>query len=550
MRGPAPVGPPHFVMQPAHELTAGTLPASPASAALAEHALGARQWRLTELFNADPARAGRLSFEAAGLFLDLSKHLIRPDTLQLLAAFARTQGVELLRDAMFRGERINLSENRAVLHPVLRMPRGTRFEWEGEELVGEVQQVLDRMQAFADRVRSGDWTGHSGRRITDVVNIGIGGSDLGPAMACNALRPFVTPGLRFHFLSNVDGHATEAVLGPLDPQTTLFIVSSKTFTTQETLLNAKAARAWFLQSGQASDLHRHFVAVSTNAQAVADFGIDPANMFPFRDWVGGRYSIWSAIGLSLMLAVGAEHFRAFLAGAHAMDEHFRQAPLERNLPALLGMIGFWYRQFFGAGTQLVAPYHQDLGLFPAYLQQLEMESNGKHVTRDGRPVPMPTAPVTWGSVGTNGQHAYFQLLHQGTDLIPTDFIAALKPAHPHRGQHRALLANCFAQAEALMHGIADPALPPHRTFPGNRPSSMLLLEQLTPSTLGALIALYEHKTFVQGVLWNINSFDQWGVELGKTLAGSILAELEGAPPAAPHDSSTAALIARARSAMG
>ncbi len=550
MRGPAPVGPQHFVMHSAHDSTTRTLPASPASAALASHAHQARQWQLTALFDADPSRASQLSFEAAGLLLDLSKHLIRPDTLQLLADFARAQGVETLRDAMFRGERINLTENRAALHPVLRLPRGARFDWEGEELVGEVQQVLDRMQAFAERVRSGEWTGHSGQRITDVVNIGIGGSDLGPAMACSALRPFATPALRFHFLSNVDGHATDAVLGPLDPQTTLFIISSKTFTTQETLLNAQAARTWFLQSGQEPDLARHFVAVSTNAQAVAEFGIDTANMFPFRDWVGGRYSIWSAIGLSLMLAIGPEHFRAFLAGAHAMDEHFRQAPLERNLPALLGMVGFWYRQFFGTGTQLVAPYHQDLALFPAYLQQLEMESNGKHITRDGKPVTTPTAPVTWGSVGTNGQHAYFQLLHQGTDLIPTDFIAALKPAHAHAGQHRALLANCFAQAEALMHGIDGPSLAPHRRFPGNRPSSMLLLDQLTPSTLGSLIALYEHKTFVQGALWNINSFDQWGVELGKTLASRILAELEGTSPAAAHDSSTAALIARARTALG
>lgn len=546
MRGPASVGPRHFVMPSAPHAVPRSLSESPTWTALQDHAKLARQWRLSQLFNADPARAQRLSFEAAGVFADLSKHLIQPETIDRLAAFAREQGVEMLRDAMFNGERINVSENRAALHTVLRLPPGRRFDWEGEELGAEVQHVLTRMQKFADRVRSGDWTGYSGRHITDVVNIGIGGSDLGPAMACAALRPFVTPALKFHFLSNVDGHATEAVLEGLDPQTTLFIVASKTFTTQETLLNAHAARRWFLGSGKPQDLHRHFVAVSTNAQAAVDFGIDTANMFPFRDWVGGRYSIWSAIGLSLMLAIGAEQFRAFLAGAHEMDEHFRQAPLERNLPALIAMIGFWYRDCFGTSSQLIAPYHQDLALFPAYLQQLEMESNGKRVTRDGQPVPQPTAPVLWGSVGTNGQHAYFQLLHQGTDLVPVDFIAVLKPTHALADQHRALLANCFAQAEALMTGIDDTSLPPHRSFPGNRPSSMLLLEQLTPSTLGALIALYEHKTFVQGALWRINSFDQWGVELGKTLAGRILSEFEGASASAQHDSSTAALIVRAR----
>ncbi len=518
-------------------------------AALERHAQDARQWHLTELFAQDAQRAERFSLDGAGLFFDFSKTHLTQQTLSLLADFARARGVEALRDAMFRGERVNVTENRAALHTVLRLPPESRFTWEGEELVAEVQQVLQRMADFADRVRSGEWKGYSGKSITDVVNIGIGGSDLGPAMTCAALRPFTTTSLNFHFLSNVDGHATSAVLGRLDPETTLFIVSSKSFSTHETLLNAHDARTWFLRKGQQADLHRHFVAVSTNTEAVTAFGIAPENMFPFRDWVGGRYSIWSSIGLSLMVAIGPTHFRAFLAGAHAMDEHFRSAPLERNMPALLALSGFWYRQFFGAGSQLIAPYHQDLWLFPAYLQQLEMESNGKNMTRDGQPVSSPTAPVIWGSVGTNGQHAYFQMLHQGTDVVPVDFIAVLKPAHDYLQQHKVLLANCFAQAEALMNGNAAPNLPPHRACPGNHPSHMLLMERLTPESLGALIALYEHKTFVQGALWNVNSFDQWGVELGKTLATRILSELEGSPAAHVHDSSTAALISRATAAL-
>ncbi len=517
--------------------------------ALQRHALAAKEWRLADLFNQDPLRAERFSLEAAGLFCDLSKNYLQDETLALLAAFARARGVEALRDAMFRGDRINLTEGRAVLHTVLRLPRGSRFDWEGEELVGQVHRELDRMHNFSEQVRNGRWTGYTGMPVTDIVNIGIGGSDLGPAMSCAALRPYIAPGLRFHFLSNVDGHATAALLDGLDPRTTLFIVSSKSFTTYETMLNAHAARAWFLGSGSTKDLPRHFVAVSTNAQAVTDFGIAAENMFPFRDWVGGRYSIWSSIGLSLAIAIGIDNFRAFLAGGHAMDEHFRQAPLERNLPVILGLTGFWYRQFFGSTSQLIAPYHQDLWLFPAYLQQLEMESNGKEVTRDGQPVSMPTAPVIWGSVGTNGQHAYFQMLHQGTDMIPVDFIGALKPAHGHLQHHKALLANCFAQAEALMNGSTDPQLPPHRAFPGNHPSTMLLMDRLEPATLGALIALYEHKTFVQGALWNINSFDQWGVELGKTLATRILSEFDGQPASVAHDGSTAALIARAEAAM-
>lgn len=527
-----------------------SLSSLPEYLALHRHAQDARQWRLDELFRQDPHRAGRFALEAAGLHYDFSKNHLSGDTLKLLTAFAQARGVEVERDAMFAGARINLSENRAVLHTVLRLPRDARFEWEGEELVAQVQHVLDRMQVFSDRVRDGSWKGFSGKAMTDIVNIGIGGSDLGPSMASAALRAYGKQGLTCHFLSNVDAHAATALLARLDPATTLFIVSSKSFTTQETMLNARMARSWFLSQGKEAHLPQHFVAVSTNPSAVAEFGIDVEHMFPFWDWVGGRYSIWSAIGLSLIIAIGMDNFRNFLAGAHAMDQHFRQSPLERNMPAMLALTAFWYRQFFDAASQLVAPYHQDLAQFPAYLQQLEMESNGKGVTRDGQPVSLRTSPVIWGGAGTNGQHAYFQMLHQGTELIPVDFIAALKPAHGHTHQHKALLANCFAQAEALMNGNRDPQLPPHRVMHGNRPSNMLLMDALTPFTLGALIALYEHKTFVLGVLWDINSFDQWGVELGKTLATRILSALEGAPSEGSHDASTLALIARARAALG
>jgi len=515
--------------------------------ALAQHATEARSWVLGDLFKQDAQRAPMFSIEAAGLLLDFSKNHLRHDTLHLLTDFARQRGVETLRDAMLAGERINTTEHRAALHTCLRQPPNTSFIFDGHDIGADIQAVLSRMSAFAEKIRNGSWKGFMGERITDIVNIGIGGSDLGPAMTCAALRPYGHPDLRLHFLSNVDGHATDALLSALNPQTTLFIVTSKTFTTQETMRNAVAARSWLLQRAQAVDLPKHFVAVSTNTDAVREFGIDPANMFPFWDWVGGRYSIWSAVGLPLLVAIGTEHFREFLAGAHRMDDHFRTAPLGANMPAVLALTGFWYRQFFGTSSQLIAPYHQDLHLFPAYLQQLEMESNGKQVTRDGQAVAMPTAPVTWGSVGTNGQHAYFQLLHQGTDLIPVDFIIALKPSHDYVDQHKVLLANAVAQAEALMCGnAADSSLPPHRVFEGNRPSNMLILPALDPGSLGALIALYEHKTFVQGVLWNINSFDQWGVELGKTLASRILDELYDGPPTAHHDSSTAALIARIR----
>ena len=523
--------------------------AAPQLAALVRHAEQAREWHLKDLFQRDAGRAARFMLEAAGLCLDFSKNHLNQETVRLLTDLAQARGVEALRDAMFRGERINLSEQRAVLHSALRLPANSTLTVEGEELVGEIQRELARMQAFAEQVREGDWKGYSGKPITDVVNIGIGGSDLGPMMTCAALRAYAHPRLRFHFLSNVDGHAAVATLAPLDPATTLFIVSSKSFTTQETMLNAHAARRWFLKHADEKYLASHFVAVSSNAAAVTAFGIDADHMFPFRDWVGGRFSIWSSIGLSLLLAIGIDHFRAFLAGAHAMDEHFQHAPLAENMPVMLALIAFWYREYFATQTQLIAPYHEDLRHFPAYLQQLEMESNGKRVTRAGTPVAHKTAPVLWGSTGTNNQHAYFQMLHQGCDLIPVDFIVALKPMHDLADQHRALLANCFAQAEALMNGTQDTALPPHRIFPGNRPSNMLLMAQLTPASLGALIALYEHKTFVLGALWGINSFDQWGVELGKTLALRILSELGGSDTVQPHDSSTAALITRARNAL-
>lgn len=522
---------------------------SPAAVALAKHAQAARQWRLRELFEQDASRATQFTLEAAGLCLDFSKNHLTSETVKLLAEFAEARGVETLREAMFRGERINHSEQRAALHTALRLPASATLTVDGEDLVSEVQRELARALAFAERVRQADWTGFNGKKITDVVNVGIGGSDLGPMMTCAALRAYAHPDLRFHFLSNVDGHAIVATLAKLDPATTLFIISSKSFTTQETMLNAHAARRWFLNHADEKYLAQHFVAVSTNTAAVEAFGISRDNMFPFRDWVGGRFSIWSSIGLSLMIAIGKDHFRNFLSGGHAMDEHFCQAPLNANMPVMLALIAFWYRDYFETSSQLIAPYHEDLRHFPAYLQQLEMESNGKRVTRDGLPVPMKTSPVIWGSAGTNNQHAYFQMLHQGSDLIPVDFIVALKPMHDLLDQHRALLANCFAQAEALMNGVQDASLPSHREFPGNRPSNMLLMNQLSPATLGALIALYEHKTFVLGVLWDINSFDQWGVELGKTLALRILSELDGSETTPTHDSSTDALIKRARDAI-
>lgn len=543
-----------------------TLTSTASFQALENHAAEAENWEMRALFAADPQRFARLSVEAAGLFLDYSKNRLDGRTLELLAALARERGVEQRRDAMFAGERINNTENRAVLHTALRAPRGSTLVVDGQDVNADVHAVLDRVKSFSDAVRSGEWLGHTGKPITDIVNIGIGGSDLGPKMVVLALRHYTHPRLRMHFVSNVDGHDMDAALSQVDPETTLFIVASKTFTTAETMMNAQTARAWFLERAPEEALAKHFVAVSTNLEAIKAFGIDPANMFPFWDWVGGRYSVWSAIGLSVALAVGFGYFSDFLAGAHAMDEHFRSAPVEQNMPMLLALVGFWNREFLDAHSVTIAPYHQDLNRFPAYLQQLDMESNGKCVTRDGDPVDTPTCPAIWGEPGTNGQHAYFQLLHQGTDLTPIDFIAALRPAHEMEHHHTALLANCFAQSEAFMKGKtidevrADlqaqglapeevERLAPHKTFPGNRPSNTILMERLTPSTLGALIALYEHKTFVQGVIWNVNSFDQWGVELGKVLAKKIEAELAGDAQPDNHDSSTNGLIARAKAAF-
>jgi glucose-6-phosphate isomerase len=533
--------------------------------ALQSHAKDAQQWQMRDLFAQDPQRFERLSSEAAGLFLDYSKNRLDGRTLALLANLARERGVEKLRDAMFNGDKINLTEHRAVLHTALRAPKDKQIAVDGQDITADVHGVLARVKTFSDAVRNGQWLGHTGREITDIVNIGIGGSDLGPKMVCLALRQFAHPRLTMHFVSNVDGHDMDAALSRVNPETTLFIIASKTFTTAETMMNANTARQWFLKNASEAALAKHFVAVSTNVEAIKKFGIDPDNMFPFWDWVGGRYSVWSAIGLSVALCVGYGYFADFLAGAHALDEHFRTAPIEQNLPMILALVGFWNREFLGCPSVSIAPYHQDLNRFPAYLQQLEMESNGKRVTRAGDTITdYETCPVIWGDVGTNGQHAYFQLLHQGTDVTPMDFIAALRPAHEFQNHHAALLANCFAQSEAFMKGKTadevrqdlagqDPAeierLVPHKTFPGNRPSNTILMEYLTPATLGALIALYEHKTFVQGALWDVNSFDQWGVELGKVLAKKIEAELNGDAQPAQHDGSTNGLIARAKAAV-
>ncbi len=542
------------------------LTAAAAFQTLQAHRAEAETWQMRQLFEQDPTRFTHMSIEAAGLFLDYSKNRLNSTTLKLLCALARERGVEAQRDAMFAGEKINSTEQRAVLHTALRAPRGQALHVDGQDIGGDVEAVLDRLRYFSDRVRAGRWLGHNGKPITDVVNIGIGGSDLGPEMVSRALRSFAHPRLSMHFVSNVDGHDLDAVLSKVNPDSTLFIIASKTFSTTETMMNAQSARDWFLRSANAADLPKHFVAVSTNVERVQAFGIDPENMFPFWDWVGGRYSIWSAIGLPVALSIGFEKFSEFLAGAHAMDTHFRSAPLEQNMPVLMALIGVWYRNFFGSASISIAPYHQDLSRFPAYLQQLEMESNGKRVARDGTALDIASCPVVWGDVGTNGQHAYFQLLHQGTDSVPVDFIAALQPSHTLAGHQAALLANCFAQSEALMRGkdadevradlqaqgldaAAIAALVPHRTFPGNRPSNTILMQALTPAALGALIALYEHKVFVQGVLWGVNSFDQWGVELGKLMAKNLQAELTDTAQPGLHDSSTNGLIARARKAL-
>jgi glucose-6-phosphate isomerase len=495
--------------------------------------------------------------EAAGLYLDYSKNRVTAETLRLLLALAEAAGLRGRIDAMFAGEKINVTEQRAVLHVALRTPRDRRIVVDGRDVVPDVHAVLDRMAAFATAVRTGAWTGFTGRPVRNVVNIGIGGSDLGPVMAYEALRPWSDRRLTLRFVSNVDGADFAEATRDLDPAETLFVVSSKTFTTQETLVNARAAREWSVRAlGDARAVARHFVAVSTNAAEVAKFGIDPANMFEFWDWVGGRYSFDSAIGLSLMIAIGPEHFRAMLAGFHEMDEHFRTAPFERNMPVLLGLLGIWYVNFFGAESHAVLPYSHYLARLPSYLQQLDMESNGKSVDRDGRRVAYQTGPVIWGTAGTNGQHAYYQLLHQGTRLVPCDFIGFARMPTPLRRQHDLLTANLIAQAEALAFGktaaeVAAEGVPgaqaPHRTFEGNRPSNMILAAELTPAALGRLVALYEHKVFVQGTIWRVNSFDQWGVELGKALAGRIAPELDAQmEPPLRHDSSTTALIRRYR----
>jgi glucose-6-phosphate isomerase len=517
--------------------------------ALQQHFGQVERRHLRELFAEDRSRGERLAAEAAGWYLDYSKNRVTGETLRLLRDLAEACGLRERIEAMFRGEKINVTEGRAVLHVALRAPASERILVDGKDVAPDVHAVLERMAAFAERVRSGVWTGHNGKRIRNVINIGIGGSDLGPVMAYEALRYYSVRGMTFRFVSNVDGtDFVEAVHG-LEPDETLFVICSKTFTTLETLTNARAARAWCLQAlRDEKAVAKHFVAVSTNAAEVAKFGIDIDNMFGFWDWVGGRYSMDSAIGLSTMLAVGPEQFRAMLAGFRAMDEHFRSAPFERNLPVLMGLLSLWNNNFFGAHTVAVLPYEQYLKRFPAYLQQLAMESNGKHVTLDGKRVDYQTGPIYWGEPGTNGQHSFYQLIHQGTRLVPCDFIGFCRPLNPLGNQHDLLIANLFAQSEALAFGKTADA--PHRSFDGNRPSNTLLAERLTPQTLGALVALYEHSVFVQGAIWNIDSFDQWGVELGKVLATRTAAEIGASDVDLAHDSSTNALIRRYRELRG
>jgi len=537
-------------------MPAGTEPVTqhPAWRALKAHSDGVRDLHLRTLFARDPKRGESMTAEAAGIYLDYSKNRITEQTLKLLLDLAEAVGLRGRIDAMFRGEKINVSERRAVLHVALRTPRGASILVDGENVVPGVHAVLDRMADFASQVRGGDWKGHTGKRIRNVVNIGIGGSDLGPVMAYEALKHYSDRAMTFRFVSNVDGTDLAEAVHDLDAAETLFIVSSKTFTTLETMTNARAARAWALAGlgGDKKSIARHFVAASTNSAEVAKFGIDTADMFPFWDWVGGRYSMNSAIGLSTIIAIGPENFRAMLGGFHEIDEHFRTAPFERNLPVLMGLLAVWYNDFFSAQTVGVFPYEQYLKRFPAYLQQLTMESNGKHVTLDGDPVACDTGPIYWGEPGTNGQHSFYQLIHQGTRLIPCDFIAFGQPLNPLGQQHDMLLANVFAQGEALAFGKTPEEvraegspdwLVPHRTFEGNRPSNTILLQRLTPSALGKLVALYEHSVFTQGAIWHIDSFDQWGVELGKVLALHIIPELDGkAEPKLAHDSSTNALI--------
>ncbi len=526
--------------------------------ALAAHHEIIKDRHLRELFASDTKRGERFVAEAVGLYLDYSKNRIDDETLRLLLALAEDCGLRQRMQAMFDGAKINVTEKRAVLHIALRAPRDTRIELDGVDVVPEVHAVLDRMSVFAERVRSGEWRGHTGKRIRTIINIGIGGSDLGPVMAYEALRHYSQRDLQCRFVSNVDGTDFFEATHDLDPAETLFIVCSKTFTTLETLTNARTARAWALEKlGDEKAVAKHFVAVSTNADEVAKFGIDTANMFGFWDWVGGRYSMDSAVGLSTMLAIGTENFRAMLDGFHAMDEHFRNAPFAQNLPVLMGLLTLWYSNFFDAQTVAVLPYEQYLKRFPAYLQQLVMESNGKHVTLDGTAVDYPTSPIFWGEPGTNGQHSFYQLIHQGTRLIPCDFIGFAQTLNPVGQHHDLLMSNLFAQSEALAFGKTASEvkaegtpdwLVPHRTFEGNRPSNTILAERLTPHTLGALVALYEHSVFTQSAIWNIDAFDQWGVELGKALAQRVIPELESTTePALAHDSSTNTLIKRYRS---
>ncbi len=521
---------------------------------------------MRELFEQDPERAQRYWLEVGGITLDYSKNRITDETLNLLFKLAREAGLPERIKQMFHGEKINETENRAALHVALRNRTNSPIEVDGEDVMPKVNHVLHRMGEFTHEVRSGEWLGYTNQVITDVVNIGIGGSDLGPLMMCTALKPFGHPRMRMHFVSNVDGSQLRDVLEKVHPETTLFVIASKTFTTQETLTNALTAREWFLKhAGDEAAIAKHFVAVSTNKKAVAEFGIDTANMFEFWDWVGGRYSLWSAIGLPIMLFLGEENFIEMLNGAHLMDQHFANAPLEQNMPVLLALIGIWYINYYGGGSHVIAPYDQHLHRLPKFIQQLDMESNGKQVTLDGQPVAHETAPIIWGETGINGQHAFFQLLHQGTHITPIDLIASLEKRSNLPGHHEILLANVFAQAEAFMRGKTPEearaeleaqgldqakieALVPHKTFSGNRPSNMILMTKINPRNMGSLIALYEHKTFVQGVIWGINSFDQWGVELGKQLAKTILGELTGKTDVQQHDSSTERLIRLYRNA--
>lgn len=527
--------------------------------ALQAHAEKMRGVQLSELFRGDARRGERYALDAVGMYFDYSKHRMNDETLKLLMELARARGVAEKRDAMFRGDKINITEDRAVLHIALRAPRDAAITVDGENIVPEVHQILGKMSAFSDRVRSGEWRGATGKQIRNVINIGIGGSDLGPVMAYEALKFYSARDMTFRFVSNVDGTDFAEAVRDLNAAETLFIISSKTFTTLETMTNANTARAWFLsQINDEPAIAKHFVAVSTNEKEVVKFGIDPANMFGFWDWVGGRYSMDSAIGLSTMLAIGPENFRAMLAGFHAMDEHFRTAPPEQNLPVLMGLLAVWYTDFFDAQTVAVLPYEQYLKRFPAYLQQLTMESNGKHVTLQGEEIKYETGPIYWGEPGTNGQHSFYQLIHQGTRLIPCDFIGFKRTLNPLPPHHDILIGNMFAQAEALAFGKSAEQvraegtpdwLVPHRVFHGNRPTTTILAEVLDPETLGKLVALYEHSVFVQGAIWNIDSFDQWGVELGKVLAKKIIGELESKDePALAHDSSTNELIRRYRGA--